>query len=180
MPAQDGTGNPNMPLPAIDENPTPGVPTPPSSGGPAEAEVSDVHQQLLQPNDNGRTASNMGELLYADQLRNNADAIVKGGLEDIAFDEDGVQQVINRLIELYEKLALHRDDDAPALKNILERNDPVSSNYAFAANRGGQAYLESLDAELSELEVLIEDLRTIKHERLWLEEQHAEEIERQG
>ncbi|MDV6012566.1 hypothetical protein [Haloechinothrix sp. LS1_15] len=149
MPAQDGTGNPDLPLPAIDENPTPGIPA-------------------------------GGELRYANQLRTNADAKVSGQLEDIAFDEDGVNKVITRLLELYDKLDQHRERDSYALESIFERDDPVSSNYAFAANRGGKAYIEALENELDDLKKLIEDVERIRDERLWQEEQHVEVIERQA
>ncbi|MDV6012300.1 hypothetical protein [Haloechinothrix sp. LS1_15] len=136
------------------------------------------HEDMVAPS-SGNTATSMGDMLYVNQLRANADATVAGQLEDIAFDEDGVNTIIGKLEDVRQKLDMHRGE-AQALAGIHQREDSASRLYATIANQGGEAYIQALEEEIAELDQLIDDVKRIRDERLWLEADQVEQIEKHG
>ncbi|SNR48657.1 hypothetical protein SAMN06265360_10776 [Haloechinothrix alba] len=106
------------------------------------------------------------------QVRAQSDAKAQAaGLEDIAFDSEGVDKVIKRLKDIRQELA-DAQELAEPLRNIQKKSDPVSSSYADTANDGGAAYLAFLTKEIAELTDLIEQAEEMKAER----ERHEDDV----
>ncbi|MBA0126712.1 hypothetical protein H0B56_14260 [Haloechinothrix sp. YIM 98757] len=106
------------------------------------------------------------------QVRAQADAKAQAaGLEDIAFDSEGVDKVIKRLKDVLSSLREAQRQSEP-LRNIAKKSDPVTNSYADTANEGGAAYQACLRKEIAALDGLIEDAKAMKEERL----QHEDEV----
>lgn len=114
------------------------------------------------------------------QVRAQADANAQAaGLEDIAFDSEGVDKVIKRLKDIRDDLR-DAQRDAQPLGAIRKKSDPVTNSYAETANQGGQAYQACLRKEIAALTELIEDAEAMKEERLRHEQEIAAGLEGQS
>ncbi|MDV6013723.1 hypothetical protein [Haloechinothrix sp. LS1_15] len=96
-----------------------------------------------------------------------------GGLEDIAFDSEGVQKVIDRLEDIRERL-MDAQRDADGLGRVQAPSDPASSSYADTAGKGARAYQACVRKEVAALQELIDEAREMKAER----ERHEDEVAR--
>lgn len=101
----------------------------------------------------------------------------RGGAEDIAFDADGIQKVIdeiNRVIGL--ELRKAKRDASHLFRDLPTDVDPVSYGYVRSVNTFGDGYEQWADELVERLQRYVDKLEKIKKNYLARDDEMASEL----
>lgn len=105
-------------------------------------------------------------------------ADVADGVESIEFDPDGIQRVINRVLDLIELKLVPGQAQAIRLTRIRQRGDYASDSYAKTANAAGEIYLKNYQDTQEALERYVAKLESIKDNYVRHDDETAAALDR--